>query len=45
MKTDQVVFCPLTPKQIAVYKRLVGSEAVQNMVKKDEICECGSGLR
>ncbi|KAF8890663.1 P-loop containing nucleoside triphosphate hydrolase protein [Infundibulicybe gibba] len=32
-KTDQVVFCPLTPKQIAAYKRLLSIDAP---------CPCGS---
>ncbi|KAF9228076.1 hypothetical protein BS17DRAFT_318817 [Gyrodon lividus] len=41
-KTDEVVFCPLTPKQIAVYKRILAMEAVQNIIHKDEFCECGS---
>ncbi|KZV71733.1 hypothetical protein PENSPDRAFT_675209 [Peniophora sp. CONT] len=41
-KSDQVVFCPLTRKQVAVYKRIVGSTAVQNMIRKDEPCDCGS---
>lgn len=44
-KTDEVVFCPLGPKQVEVYKRLVLSEPVQNMVRKDEWCECGSRER
>ena len=41
-KTDEVVFCPLTPKQLDVYKRIINSEPVQNLVRKDEMCECGS---
>ncbi|KIK94177.1 hypothetical protein PAXRUDRAFT_784462 [Paxillus rubicundulus Ve08.2h10] len=41
-KTDEVVFCPLTVKQIAVYKRILAMEAVQNIIRKDESCECGS---
>ncbi|RDX43671.1 hypothetical protein OH76DRAFT_1544375 [Lentinus brumalis] len=42
-KTDQVVFCPLTPMQIAVYKRIIGLEAVDNLVNKDRPCDCKSG--
>ncbi|KAH9948482.1 P-loop containing nucleoside triphosphate hydrolase protein [Amylocystis lapponica] len=41
-KIDEVVFCPLTPMQLAVYKRIVGMDAVQNMIRKDEACDCGS---
>ncbi|KAI0744759.1 P-loop containing nucleoside triphosphate hydrolase protein [Earliella scabrosa] len=42
-KTDQVVFCPLTPTQIDVYKRIIGLEAVENLVRKDQACDCRSG--
>lgn len=41
-KTDEVVFCPLTHDQITVYRRILGTEAVQNMIRKDELCDCGS---
>ncbi|PCH43012.1 hypothetical protein WOLCODRAFT_144325 [Wolfiporia cocos MD-104 SS10] len=41
-KYDQVVFCPLTPKQIEVYKRILNMEPVKNLVQKDERCDCGS---
>ncbi|EKM52602.1 uncharacterized protein PHACADRAFT_261138 [Phanerochaete carnosa HHB-10118-sp] len=41
-KTDEVVFCPLTPKQTEVYRRIIESEPVQNLVRKDECCDCGS---
>ncbi|KAH9929468.1 P-loop containing nucleoside triphosphate hydrolase protein [Fomitopsis serialis] len=41
-KIDEVAFCPLTPKQIEVYKRILNTEAVQNMIRKDELCDCGS---
>ncbi|KAH9031884.1 P-loop containing nucleoside triphosphate hydrolase protein [Lactarius pseudohatsudake] len=40
-KYDEVVFCPLTEKQIEVYKCILGMEAVQNMIKKDDRCDCG----
>ncbi|KAF9815676.1 hypothetical protein IEO21_04393 [Rhodonia placenta] len=35
-KDDQVVFCPLTPKQTEVYKRILAIESVQNMIRKDD---------
>ncbi|KAI9454269.1 P-loop containing nucleoside triphosphate hydrolase protein [Russula earlei] len=44
-KYDEVVFCPLTESQIEVYKRILGMEAVQNMIRKDERCECGKGKK
>lgn len=42
-KYDEVVFCPLTEIQLDVYKRILGTEAVQNMIRKDERCDCGRG--
>ncbi|GJF00382.1 P-loop containing nucleoside triphosphate hydrolase protein [Phanerochaete sordida] len=44
-KTDEVVFCPLTPTQTAVYRRIIESAPVQNLVRKDEPCDCGSRKR
>jgi SNF2 family DNA or RNA helicase len=44
-KYDEVVFCPLTGIQVEVYKRILGMEEVQNMIKKDEPCDCGKGKR
>lgn len=44
-KYDEVVFCPLTEMQVKVYKQILGMEAVQNMTKKDEPCNCGRGKR
>ncbi|CAL1697934.1 unnamed protein product [Somion occarium] len=41
-KIDEVVFCPLTLQQIEVYKRILSSKQVQDLVRKDEPCECGS---
>ncbi|EIN05836.1 hypothetical protein PUNSTDRAFT_145742 [Punctularia strigosozonata HHB-11173 SS5] len=41
-KIDKVVFCPLTRKQILVYKRILAVPAVQDMLMKDDLCECGS---
>jgi len=40
-KYDEVVFCPLTKLQIEAYRRILGMEAVQNMTRKDERCDCG----
>jgi len=44
-KYDEVVFCPLTKIQLKVYKRILGVEAVQNMIRKDERCNCGTGKK
>jgi SNF2 family DNA or RNA helicase len=44
-KSDEVVFCPLTEMQVDVYKRILGMEEVQNMIKKDEPCNCRKGKR
>jgi SNF2 family DNA or RNA helicase len=44
-KYDEVVFCPLTDVQMEVYKRILGMEAVQNMIKKDDQCDCGKGKK
>jgi len=44
-KFDEVVFCPLTEIQLEVYKRILGIEAVQNMIRKDERCDCTSGKK
>ncbi|KAI0695319.1 P-loop containing nucleoside triphosphate hydrolase protein [Cytidiella melzeri] len=41
-KTDEVVFCPLAPTQVEAYKRVLKTRAVQNLVRKDEPCDCGS---
>ncbi|KAL0952740.1 hypothetical protein HGRIS_006971 [Hohenbuehelia grisea] len=41
-KTDEVVFCPLSPIQIMAYKRLLNMEPVQNLVKRNDPCPCGS---
>lgn len=43
-KIDEVVFCPLTKMQTEVYKRILALPAVQNMIKKDEPCDCGSRI-
>ncbi|KAF8591758.1 hypothetical protein K439DRAFT_1644098 [Ramaria rubella] len=42
-KLDQVVFCPLTEMQKRVYKRFLETNEVQTMLKKDDLCDCGSG--
>ncbi|KAF9529073.1 P-loop containing nucleoside triphosphate hydrolase protein [Crepidotus variabilis] len=41
-KTDQVVFCPLTPRQVAAYKRLLNMDQMQNLILRDGPCPCGS---
>ncbi|KAJ7682903.1 P-loop containing nucleoside triphosphate hydrolase protein [Mycena rosella] len=41
-KTDEVVFCPLTPVQIRVYKKILNMPEVKYMLLRDEPCECGS---
>ncbi|TFK17535.1 hypothetical protein FA15DRAFT_604879 [Coprinopsis marcescibilis] len=41
-KTDQVVFCPLTRAQISAYKNILEMEEVQNLIKRDQPCDCGS---
>ncbi|TEB22485.1 hypothetical protein FA13DRAFT_1641399 [Coprinellus micaceus] len=41
-KFDNVVFCPLTNFQIGAYKRVLEMDGVQNLVKRDEPCDCGS---
>ncbi|PPQ75889.1 hypothetical protein CVT26_000154 [Gymnopilus dilepis] len=42
-KIDEVVFCPLTDRQISAYKNLLNMDAVQNLLKRDEKCPCRSG--
>ncbi|PFH46505.1 hypothetical protein AMATHDRAFT_69676 [Amanita thiersii Skay4041] len=42
-KTDQVVFCPLTQKQIYAYKNLLNMEQVQNLILRNKPCPCRSG--
>jgi SNF2 family DNA or RNA helicase len=41
-KTDKVAFCPLSDAQIGVYKRFLGTPNIQNMLRRDEPCDCGS---
>lgn len=41
-KTDQVVFCPLTSRQVAAYKHILNMAPVRNLTHKDEPCTCGS---
>jgi SNF2 family DNA or RNA helicase len=45
VKTDEVVFCPLSSTQIAVYKRILDMHEVQNMIRKDDDCDCGSNKK
>jgi DNA excision repair protein ERCC-6-like 2 len=42
-KYDKVVFCPLSHLQIDVYKRILATDEVSNLMHKDEKCDCGSG--
>jgi DNA excision repair protein ERCC-6-like 2 len=44
-KYDEVIFCPLTEIQITAYKQILGMEAVQNMIRKDEPCDCAQGKK
>ena len=44
-KEDNVVFCPLTPKQKKVYRRFLAEDEVQLMLKKDDPCDCDSGKK
>ncbi|KAJ3572782.1 hypothetical protein NP233_g2852 [Leucocoprinus birnbaumii] len=41
-KTDQVVFCPLSKAQTVAYKRILGMDAVQNLIHRESPCTCGS---
>ncbi|KAF7307755.1 RAD26-like SNF2 family DNA-dependent ATPase [Mycena kentingensis (nom. inval.)] len=41
-KIDQVVFCPLAPKQIAVYRKILAHSEVEAVLRRAEDCECGS---
>lgn len=41
-KTDQVVFCPLTPRQIQAYKNILTIPDLKNMLRSNDPCECGS---
>jgi SNF2 family DNA or RNA helicase len=44
-KIDQVAFCPLTEKQKVVYRNFLNAPEVDDMLRKDEECECGSQER
>ncbi|THH04714.1 hypothetical protein EW145_g5316 [Phellinidium pouzarii] len=50
-KIDEVVFCPLTPQQILVYKRILTHREERLKINGTESsggampCDCGSGLR
>lgn len=41
VKEDNIVFCPLTPLQIEVYKRLLGTDEVQFLARHADPCPCG----
>lgn len=40
-KRDQVVFCDLTPLQMAAYKRVLAMPEFQLLQRGDERCDCG----
>lgn len=40
-KTDQVIFCDLTPYQLAAYKRILAMPEFELLRRGDEICDCG----
>lgn len=44
-KYDHIVFCPLTPMQINVYKAFLAVGELYNILHKDDGCGCGSGKR
>jgi superfamily II DNA or RNA helicase len=44
-KSDNVVFCELSPLQRRVYRRLLDSPDMQLLVRFAEDCDCGSGER
>ncbi|KAF5381928.1 hypothetical protein D9757_007567 [Collybiopsis confluens] len=44
-KSEQVVFCPLAPTQLAAYKRVLQCDEVLRLLQKDDPCECGSGKK
>ncbi|WRT67988.1 uncharacterized protein IL334_004963 [Kwoniella shivajii] len=43
-KRDMVVFCPLASTQIMAYQNLIDSEDIQFLLRRNDPCECGSGL-
>ncbi|CAI5744616.1 unnamed protein product [Peronospora destructor] len=44
-KSDQVVFCDLTPLQMAAYQRVLAMPEFQLLQRGDEICDCGRDSR
>lgn len=40
-KCDQVVFCDLTPYQLAAYKRILAMPEFELLRRGDETCDCG----
>eukprot|EP00644_Phytophthora_capsici_P001310 jgi/Phyca11/542777/estExt2_Genewise1Plus.C_PHYCAscaffold_100161 len=40
-KNDQVVFCDLTPLQMAAYQRVLAMPEFQLLQRGEEICDCG----
>lgn len=41
-KRDLIVFCPLASRQIEAYQAFIQSEDVVFVVRRDELCDCGS---
>ncbi|CAO1626820.1 unnamed protein product [Sympodiomycopsis kandeliae] len=41
-KYDKIVFCPLSAEQLQAYRKLTEQEDVINMVRSQELCECGA---
>lgn len=41
-KIDQVAFCPLTEKQKEAYRNFLSTPAIDDILRKDEECECES---
>lgn len=40
-KFDKIVFCPLTPTQLDVYKRILSEDEVDLMKRHADPCDCG----
>ena len=45
MKTDRVVFCPMTDTQIEAYENFLDSDIVQKIKYSSDPCDCGSGKK
>lgn len=42
IKRDNIVFCPLTPTQVAVYKQILDEPEARKLRSAYEPCECGA---